>query len=339
MAINTIVALAGCTYGVDNYESRPSATNTLDVANITVETASTAEVSGSVFRVKTNGTTDFGCSYDSTGSDNQNTSTSITIEDTITALAEREAVVFNISSYMHITSAKMRVRKFGGPGGEMTIGINNVTVGLPGSTVLSAASGVALAGFDGGSFEGGLATFNLTTPLSVQNGESVAMVLQPGVGASFPLNNYYGLNSTDDVSGTACSAFSLYKKSTDSGTSWTNGTNAGHRRGFATLTVDLHHNAGTGYWVVQGAAEVLWDMPTFTVSESPNTAGGIITYDIGSSETTTPVFTHAGLTQTQVRALTEIRGAYLFIRVNLSVATPFYERAEIGNGSITTVAH
>jgi hypothetical protein len=188
------------------------------------------------------------------------------------------------------------------------------------------------------SFEGNLVTFTLSTPQVVISGASIALILKPVTGAILNGINNFGLLSTDDVGGTACSNFSLYKKSTDSGTTWGNSNNAGHRRGYFTLSTDVHSSSGSAYWIAQATSKVPWDMTTFSITEAPNGMGGTVTYDVGSGETATPNFTQVGLTKSQVQSLTGINATYLYVRVNLSSASPFYERTEVNGATITTTA-
>jgi hypothetical protein len=166
----------------------------------------------------------------------------------------------------------------------------------------------------------------------------VALILKPSTGSTLNGINNFGLLSTDDAGGTACSTFSVYKRSSDSGTTWINSNNSGHRRGYFSLTADVHGSSGSGYWVAEASKSVPWDLSAFTTTEAPNGMGGIVTYDVGVGDTSTPVFSQTGLTKNQLQGLTGFSGKYLFIRVTLTSPAPYYERAETTDASVVTVA-
>lgn len=330
--------IAGCNYSFNNYKPTPSSTISLSLADLVIETPTTAEVDGTVFRLKIASTANYGCIYDNSGDPNTPlTGIDPLDSDPITNTALRTAMTVTTPSIMSVRTVKMRVIKNSGPTGLISIDLNTASAGVPTTTNLTTSNSVDLSPLTT-SAEGNLATFTLATPQSLASGASVALILKPSAGSTLNGINNFGLLGTDDAGGIACSTFSVYKRSADSGTSWINSNNAGHRRGYFSLTADVHGAAGSGYWIAEATKSITWDLTTFDTTEAPNSMGGTITYDVGVSETNTPVFTESGLSKSQLQALTDFKGKYLFIRVNLSIPAPYYERAEITAASIATVA-
>ncbi len=332
------LTLLSCNYSFNNYRPTPSSTISLSLASLVIETPTTAEVTDSVFRLKATGTADYGCSYDNSGNPN----TAVTgidplDSDPIKSTTDRTAMTITTPSIMYVRSVKMRIIKNSGPTGFVSIDLNTASAGVPTDINLTSTDTLDLTPLTS-SFEGNLLSFNLASPQTLANNTSVALILKPSGGSILNGLNNFGLLSTDDAGGTACSSFSVYKRSTDSGATWINSNNSGHRRGYFSLAADVHGAVGSGYWVAEASKSVPWDLSTFTTTEAPNGMGGSVAYDIGASETSIPVFTQTGLTKTQLQGITDVQGKYLFIRVTLASPAPYYERAEISDASVATVA-
>lgn len=341
MLIFTI--LLACNYSFNNYSpssnSSPApspSTLTLNTSDLVIETPTTAELSASIFQLKATGTAEYGCTYDSAGSNTSTTGTNLINADPFTSTSDRTGLVLTAPSAMNIVGVKMRVKKSSGPTGSITVDVDGVSGGLPTATVLTDSSSTDLATLNTAS-SGNIVTFSLTTSQNIVSGQSIALLLKPSVGAILNGINNFGLLSTDDATGTACSIFSIYKRW--NGSAWVDSNNAGYRRGYFTLIATTYAYSGSGYWAIPSpsGSATTWDLSSFTSTENPNAMGGSFTYDLGVGSDSTPSFSLMGLTKTQVQESADLTGAYLFIRVNITNSSPHFERAEISGASISTL--
>lgn len=334
----TVVANLGCAdYGLDRYHPTTAdpteASFTLPVTDLTVETSSTAAVSGGAFKLTSTGTADYGCT--NTGAATATTGAAWSVPEYLTDQTHRQAAFITTPSAMNISGIKLRMKRLGGPSGTMYAVLKTASSGVPTATTLATSTAVNLSSATTGGTLGPVLNYPFASAVDVATASELALVLTPDAAASLTTNNKVGMNGTNDGTGAACSAFPIYKFSLDSGSNWIDSANNSTYRTYSTMTVTTYNSSGTAYWSVHAAKSVSWNMSSFTVSEKPNSMGGTITYDIGSAEDSTPVFTQNGLSLAQVQALTGIAGEYLFIRVNLASTTPFYERAEVGAAAIS----
>jgi len=149
--------------------------------------------------------------------------------------------------------------------------------------------------------------------------------------------NNFSWVDVDSAGPQGCTSFPTYVFSSNAGSTWTAASNPGYDRGYFNLNVDQHALTGTASWIISGlSSATTWTMSTFTMSENPGGPyGGAITYDVGSgSSSSSATYSSSGLTLAQVRALTNMTGQYFYLRVNFTVASPGYDRAVVGSGSI-----
>jgi len=298
-------------------------------AAATIDTPAAIELSGSYLSSKSVGTFALGCTF--TGVNGAITGASLTSPVLIDSSSDAHANLFTLSTYARIQKVILRLRKSGGPGGNMRMQIY-ATSGLnPTGLPLTAAVDLVISTSIGAGSNGTLVDFNLATPYEAAPG-TYAVVLTPQA-ATLDGLNYFSWATTNS---NGCTDFALYRSSADTGATWGAGTNPGFQRSYFEIQADEYASTGTASWITSGGGYLLWDMSTFTFSENPGGAtGGTITYDVGAGNSSTvATYSSTGLTLAQVRALTDLTGDYFYVRATLSVASSTSDRALLGSGSI-----
>jgi hypothetical protein len=325
-----------CSYGLDRYTPGPSTSYTLDINSFVVETPSTAEVSSGVFRLKVNGNANLGgCTL--AGSNTASTGDSTGDFDAIDSSTKYFSSFATPPSKAMVNSVSARIRRAGGPTGTMSVSLRSSTALTPSATVTATSAPVSIASASTDA-NGGLVTFTFSSAQPVSTTQ-YAFVLKADSGATLDGANNFAWMSTADFGGTACTNFPLYKFSTNSGSSWGDSNNISMLRPYFTYNVNTYAASGSGYWIVGGVANSTWSMSSFSLSENQSgESSGAVTYDVGvGSDSSSPTFTHTGLTASQLQALADMEGTYLYLRVHLSSASPYYDRAEVSAGSIGTL--
>ncbi len=238
---------------------------------------------------------------------------------------------------MNITGVTLRIRKVGGPSGNM-LSYLYATSGLnPTGSALATSADVLINSIPNTAAAGNLMGFTFSSALEAAASTAIAVVLRPKTDATIDGANNFRWVTSNSTGPDGCTDFPVYRGTTDGGTNWMAANNLGYRRSFFTATVATHDSSGTVSWITDGLGAT-WDMTTFDFDENPSTlTAGTITYDIGTgSSAVTPTYSQTNLTEAQVQALGDLTGQYLYVKVNLSVSTPFYDRAVIGDGSVDT---
>jgi hypothetical protein len=335
-----------CNYSFNNYNPSSDNTFTLTIANLENASILDGEKTATSFRLLKTGTAEYGCDYDSTAAHNTDvlgiaTESSL---DTLTSNSKRSAVFVTPPVKMNLQAIKMMAFRSGGAAGTVSVDINSAQSSVP--TAASLGSTQSRNMLDISADAENWIQFDLASPLAVSNQTELALILKPSFSGTPNGVNYITLVSTSDYDYSvtdpiACNAFPVYKASSNGGSTWSDPWNNGSpvtadlRRGYFLLVADVHRPTANGHWVVDGTDSMDWDMSTFTITEGMSSLGGQVTYDVGSANTNTPVYTQSGLSKSQVQALTGITGQYLFIKVNLtSSASPYFERAEVSEATI-----
>jgi hypothetical protein len=310
----------------------PNAANVvLSAASATIETPAEIELDSAQLSSRVLGTMSIGCTMGAADSATQ--SNSFETPNLMTNTSRAHANSFSAASYMRLRSFTLRLVKEGGPSGDMRLQLFATSAGSPTGSALATLPDRVIGTSIGTDLLGHLVTFTLTSAYEVTAGE-YALVLRPQ-GATLDTNNYFSWATVDSSSG--CTDFSPYLQSTNSGSTWTAGLNLGFRRSFFSVTADQHALSGSASWIASVSGRYLWEMSTFAFAENPNNRStGSILYDVGvGNSASTPSYTHTGLSLSQVRALPDQIGEYLYVRANFSVSSPGFDRAVLGNGSVS----
>ena len=320
--IPLIAFIAACNDAIITHTAGTLYSFTTD--NGTIETASTVEVSGAKYVLQTNGTTSFGCSY--TGSDAASTGATKDSTQQITSIAMAHGNVFTATYYMRIENVTYLIRKVSGPTGNIYADIRYTSGGNP-TTSLGTSALVALSSF-GAVVAGVNVSFTFSTPVEVPGGVDYAVVLVPYTDAVLDGSNNFRWITTSDSNGCTSYTANVF---------YNGGWAGGVGKSYFTITVTQYEASGQVSWMATAdAVDMSWNMSTFAFSENPGGAtSGTITYDIGADNNGSASYSQTGLTKAQVQALTNITGKYFYVRANLA-ASPIYNPAEIGSGSIQT---
>ena len=323
----------GCgKYSIDR--TIPQATKHLYVSLATVETPATITVLSDRINLKSNGTAEVGCFYQAAGGESATQSQTFTSPTIISSLSVAHANLFTPTSYMKINSMILRIRKVGGPSGNMFAQIRSSS-GLDPGTAL-ATSGDILISSVVAAASGTLTTFTLSSPYEVAAGTTYGVTLYPQSDATLDgANNFRWV--TNDTAGGGCTGFPIYRASADAGSTWGTGNNLTYRRSYFSVVANTNGTPGQASWILTGRSGGIWSMASFAITE--NVGGistGVVTYDVGSgSSSSTATYSQTGLTKAQVQAMTDLTGTYLYVRVNLSVSSPFFDQSSVSDGTIT----
>jgi hypothetical protein len=222
----------------------------------------------------------------------------------------------------------------GGPSANVIADITSATGAAPNvSNILGTSAAVSMASLSSG-LSGADATFSFSTSPTLLANSDYALVLHPvpSSGTIDGGNNMVWRIASSNGSRAGCTDFDLLQTSTNSGASWANDTGTPYFY-FVTPT---YQSTGTGYWIVDGGYEVVWNFSTFNVSENPNgDKEGSVLYSIGvGSDPSTPSYSSTNITKAQVRALSNLTGQYLYVRVILNSANNNFSNSGVGSGSI-----
>jgi len=284
-----------------------------------------------ILRLRVNGTGEYGCSFNTAGSNGPYEATSASFsKNIVNSTIMAHANVLNAAHHFGISSVRLRIRRVGTPAGEMYVEIRKADSNLPTDQVMKISDGLLISNSGLGG-NGSVVTFDLPEKLHVPKGADIAIVLRPSSGASVDGSNNFRWVVVD---GAGCTAFSTSLSSDDGGNTWNEV--APLSPSFFHLVADVHSNSGSASWIIEGAHESIWVMSAFTMAEDPRRLqSGDILYDIGAGEDpSVPTYTHTALTLAQVRALPDLQGRYLYVRAHLSVDAPGFDQAELGDGQI-----
>jgi hypothetical protein len=308
-----------------------AATVVLTPAIATIETPADLELDNDQLSSKVIGTMSIGCTLGASNSATQ--SNSFETPNLVTNGNVAHSNTFTSSSYMRLRSFTLRLVKEGGPSGDMRLQLFASNGAGPTGSVLVTPPDRVIGTSIGTDLLGHLVTFSLASAYEIPAG-SYALVLRPQ-GATVDINNYFSWATVDSSGG--CTDFPAYLESANGGGTWTAGLNLGYRRSFFSVTADQHAISGSASWIASVSGRYLWEMATFTFAENPNNRStGTILYDVGvGSSSSTPTYEHMGLTLSQVRALSNLVGEYLYVRASFNVSSPGFDRAVLGNGSVS----
>jgi hypothetical protein len=310
---------------------------TLATASATIETPSTVQLSGGFLSLKATGTGSWGCTFVSGGTVDANTGTSLTAGEPLQNLAYSQANLFTTPSYMKVTGLTLRIRRTGGPSGNMYTELRAGSGASPTGASLANSNNVLISSIATTGVAGHLIAFTLPTAVEMPAGATYAVLLQPQSGSTVDGANYFGWVVTNNNSPEGCTGFPVYRYSSDSATTWGNGSGTGYGRGYFTIQAEQHASSGTVSWIgTAPSPSSSWIMSSFSFSENPaSLTGGTILYDIGvGSDPAVPNYSQTGLTKAQVRALSDLTGQYLYVRAMLSVGSPQFDNAVLGAGGI-----
>lgn len=316
-----------------NNGSTNAGAKSLAAAGATIDTPSTVTLSGGYLTLKNASTATVGCKVTG-GANGASTSTVIeesSIDFQISSTTKYQAQAFTTSSYMSVSAVTLTIDKVGGPA-TVLAEIRTTSSGSPTATVVGTSNSGNISTLEDPDY--GNVTMSLTSTVELTGGQTYAVVLKPVTGTYDGSNKAAFMTTPSNAS--ACSGFADYKNTSNSGSTWAAGT-LNNAKGVFNVTVATHSPSGTASWIATGTANGTWNMSTFTFSENPRSiTTGTITYDVGAgNDSTTPTYSNTGLTKAQVQALSNLSGQYFYVRANLAVTAPYYDQAELGDGSIS----
>jgi hypothetical protein len=332
-AVLAFLSLSSCGEVKVNNGTTNAGSKSLTAAGATIDTPSTVALSGGYLALKNASTATVGCKI-VPGVDTA--SSSVAIEDTaidyqISSTTKYQAQAFTTSSYMSVSAVTVAIVKTGGPA-TVLAEIRSTSSGSPTAPVVGTSNSGNISTLEDPDY--GNVTMSLTSTTELTGGQTYAIVVKPVTG-TYDASNKAAFMTTPSLA-SACSGFADYKNSSNSGSTWAAGT-LSSAKGVFNVTVATHSPSGTASWIAIGTANGTWNMSTFTFSENPRTiTTGTITYDVGAgNDAATPTYSNTGLTKAQVQALSNLSGQYFYVRANLAVSAPYYDQAELGDGSIS----
>ncbi len=303
-------------------------------SDATIEDSSKVVLSGGLLRSKAVGTATMGCEV--TGSDGASSAASSTypfrINSSVAGSTKVHANAFTAPTFMRIQSFSLLLDKNGDPSSAMRLQFYAASGDLPSGSPLAAAVDQSISSVISDPDSPNVVTFTLASPYEASPGQ-YAITMRPQ-GAVSGIDNFAWATSNSTNS---CSGFPSYKQSSNDGTTYTDDPVVSYRKSIFTVTADTHASLGSVSWIVNGNGKVNWIMSTFSFSENPSGGtAGTITYEIGvGNDSNTPSYSYSNLSQTAVRALADLTGDYLYVRATLSVSGIGFDRAVLGNGSVT----
>lgn len=249
---------------------------------------------------------------------------------TINQALQGQAFSTAAQTWMRIRQVKVHLYEVGNPGGTLTPMIRTATGVLP-DTATTALLGTGTAftqtSVDGDNpgGSGNLYTMNFSTPVDILPGV-YALVLQA---SQANVANYISW-ITSDGTAAACSGHLNYTRNTGSGFAAVAG-----KRSLYQIIADTHPASTSATWILAAYSNAVWDLSTFEAEENPDGTGGLLTYDLGAGTSPdTATYTHEGLSLAQVQAAADLVGEFLYVRANFTVASPFFDRAVLGDIAI-----
>ena len=307
----------------------------ISTESATLSPSTSVELVGSEIHMKKTGNGSVGCTYSGT-SDTSTTSASVSSASNLSSQNVALANLFTTTAPLYVSEINLRLRKISNASGSLAVEIQSTTGGTdPSGTALATSATVLISTLTTGA-TGSVITFTLSSSLQLTKNTTYAIVLKPQSGATLDAgNNVRWLASDTAGPPEACSDFPIYRASSDAGVTWGAGQNSNYRRHFFTLTVDDHSTTGNATWILSGAQNSSWYMPSFSLAENSNGVyTGSVTYDVGAGESSTSAtYSNTGLTKAQVQALSDLKGTYMYLKANLSL-TNSYDNVSITPGSI-----
>ncbi|XGC82277.1 hypothetical protein ACES2L_07245 [Bdellovibrio bacteriovorus] len=333
LALLVALMTSNCEYSLKRYaseEDAPAGDFTFSVNDLTVETAATAEIASGEFKLKQNSTANLGCTA---GADGQPTTGSGSANNSmgLSAFTNVMAISFSFPFNIRPTAAVLLLKKNSNPTANAIVDITAASGRTPTiATSLATSSTVAMSGITG--LGGSNQTFTFASPPTLTASTTYSLILS-GVNGSGTVDGSNNINWRMGDGASDCSDFDVLQNSSNTGSSWSDDS----ATPYFYFVVPAYHASGTGYWIVDGGADITWDMSSFDVSEDPNDdKPGAITYSIGAgSDASTPSYSQTGLTKAQVQALTGISGRYLYVRVTLNSAYTNMGSAGVGSGAVS----
>lgn len=330
------VMMISCGELAIDHNTSTSGSKAILASGATIDTPSTLELSSGLLQLKSSGTGSWGCGYNAAGSNSGTESTTYTTQTATSDLNTYQANLFTPTVYMKVSSLQIRIRKVGGPTGNMVAQFRTTSGSDPTSTVLGTSTDVLISSIPNTAPTGHLITFSFSTAVELTSGTTYALVLKPQSDATLDGANYFGWMSTNSTGPDGCTDFPIFRSTSNGGAAWGAGNNATYRRSFFFLLPETHSTPGTASWIVSGYANAIWNMSTFAMSENPSGATtGTIVYDVGAGDNAvTASYSQTNLTKAQVLGLSNLTGQYFYLKATMSVSNSF-NQAVLGNGSIT----
>lgn len=320
---------------------------TLAVTSATYDVAALEEESGSLALKATTTAVATGCSYALATNGASSSGSRITHSPQFDSAADAQASLFSTSSlspatWMRVRTVKMYLYYLGTPDNVFYAEIQSNNSGSPAGTALGTSATFdyhSVPGASGG--VGGLVDLTYTTPVDLPLG-SYWVVLKSG--GNTLIGNYVSWVTSTSASALACTGFSdalalRLENPATWGINWATGSvpaTTVNQRGLFQVVADVFTPSASATWIVAAFKNAQWDLSTFSVTENPGGTGGTVTYDVGAgNDPVTPTYTLVGKTKAEVLSAASISGTYLYVRVNMSVASPYYDRAAISDITVT----
>ncbi|MBV2168740.1 MAG: hypothetical protein KUL82_08545 [Bdellovibrio sp.] len=322
---------SGCDYSLKRQASETPAgpqSFALSVTDLVVETSATATVANGEFQLLQNTTAQLGCEL---GVDGQEMTGAGETGTAINSFSNYLALRFSFPFLIKPSAVVLRLSGTGAPTASVVVDITEAVGAAPVmSNVLATSSVLPMSGVQTGSPSN--QTFSFSSVPSLEASALYSLVLRGFNGSgSVDGSNNVAWSRGNDASD--CSGFNAMQRSMNSGSTWSDLPT----RPYFFFQVPGYAAEGTGYWIVDGGRERIWDLSTFMISENPaGDKAGVVSYSVGVGEdASTPTYSSTDLSLTQLQALSPLMGRYLYIRVKLSSSHSNFVSAGVASGSIS----
>ncbi len=300
---------------------------TLDVNNLIIETPGTADVLAGEFQLKQNSTLQLGCQV---GTNAQPTTGAGDSGVSLNSTNYFLGFTFSFSYPIKPSAVLLRLSSSGAPTATAVVKITDASATpSPMGTIKSTSSILSMSSVSPSYAD---QSFTFSSPPTLAANTAYGLVLEPVANSgSIDASNNISWSRGDTASD--CSSFHVNQLSSNGGNSWSSLPT----RPYFYFQVPGYANTGSGYWIVDGQVSTEWDLSSFNVSENPSgDKSGTIVYSIGAgSNPSSPTYSSNDLTLTQVKALPNVTGRYLYVQVKLTSTNNNIVNAGTASGSIS----
>jgi len=207
-----------------------------------------------------------------------------------------------------VSDVDLRLNTVASPTGDIFVSIASDNAGDPG-TVMGSTNPVNAAIIGGDA----LYNFAFATPVSLTAGTTYHFVFQ---GDSM---TYSAPGTTDKIRwgdtppGNCGSVPVGITRGSNDGMSWTN-LNGSNIIRIAVNSPNYATDSPYATYTLDAASSKTWDLSTFLVDENPSGEAGTLTYDVGASATSSPVYDYTAQSMAGIQAAADLTGQYLHIK-------------------------
>lgn len=326
-AVAVLGVMAACNYTLKRDSS--SMSFDLNVSDLIIETPDIAEVVSGNFQLKQDGMGKVGCEV---GVDAQPTTGAGVSLTSVPSFSTYLAFRFSFSFPIKPNSINLLMQRTGATNASAYVEVTTASGVTPSqASVVMTSSLVPVSSILQNATANTTFSF-VENPKVLQSNTTYAVILKGTLGSG-TLNGDNNFSWGRGDTAADCSAFEVMQRSLDSGANWASFS----MRPYFYFELPKYKNAGSAYWIVDAGRELTWNLSTLSIGENQGDAAiGSVNYSIGvGSDASSPSYSFSDLTFSQVKALENLSGRYLYIRLNLSNANQGFSNATISSGSIS----